>query len=90
MKHSSLFLACLLLAVSASAQNRTADPNPDFKVLVNTSNEPVADGFAGSGHLDDEFRIRIGRPVLRRRWDGQQQEERGNQSVLHRVMIKVR
>ena len=44
MKHRFLFLICLLLAVPASAQNRTADPNPDFKVRVNTSNEPIADG----------------------------------------------
>ena len=45
MKH--LFLTTLLvLAVcgSASAQNRTADPNPDFKVIVNTSREAIAPG----------------------------------------------
>ena len=45
MKH--LFLTTLLvLAVcgSAAAQNRTADPNPDFKVIVNTSREAIAPG----------------------------------------------
>ena len=44
MKHKPLFLICMLLAVTVSAQNRTADPNPDFKVRVNTSSEPIADG----------------------------------------------
>ena len=38
---TSLFLVA---AVTAAAQNRTADPNPDFKVRVNTALEPVADG----------------------------------------------
>ena len=45
MKHLSL-TTLLVLAVcgSASAQNRTADPNPDFKVIVNTSREAIAPG----------------------------------------------
>ena len=38
---TSLFL---VVAVTAAAQDRTADPNPDFKVRVNTALEPVGDG----------------------------------------------
>lgn len=45
MKHT-LLTTLLVLAVcgSAAAQNRTADPNPDFKVIVNTSREAIAPG----------------------------------------------
>ncbi|MBR5724595.1 MAG: alpha-L-fucosidase [Bacteroidales bacterium] len=44
MRHLSLLLAGLLLAVPAIAQNRTADPDPVFKVKVNTAREPIAAG----------------------------------------------
>ena len=44
MKHPELLLLGLLLAVPAIAQNRTADPNPDFKVRVNTTLEPIGAG----------------------------------------------
>ena len=39
-----LFLPGLLVAAAAWAQDRTGDPAPDFKVIVNTSREPVGEG----------------------------------------------
>ena len=44
MQHKLITSLFLLLAVSAAAQDRTAEPNPEFKVRVNTSLEPVGDG----------------------------------------------
>ncbi len=39
-----LLLGCFLLAGPLSAQDRTADPNPVFKVITDTSREPIAPG----------------------------------------------
>ena len=44
MRHRLITLLFLPLAVTAAAQDRTADPNPEFKVRVNTALEPVGDG----------------------------------------------
>ena len=45
MKHYILTtLLVLAVSISAAAQNRTADPNPDFKVRVDTSREAIAPG----------------------------------------------
>ena len=45
MKHKALLiLPCLLLTATAVAQRPTENPNPDFKVIVNTTREPVGDG----------------------------------------------
>ena len=44
MQHKLITSLFLLLAVTAAAQDRTADPNPEFKVRVNTTLEPVGDG----------------------------------------------
>ena len=44
MKYPLILSCFLLLAVPATAQDRTTDPNPDFKVIVNTAREPVGDG----------------------------------------------
>ena len=43
---NTILTTLLLLAVCipAAAQNRTADPNPDFKVTVDTSREAIAPG----------------------------------------------
>ena len=43
MKRLSIFFF-LLLAVTAAAQDRTADPNPTIQVRVNTALEPVGEG----------------------------------------------
>ena len=37
MQHKLITSLFLLLAVTAAAQDRTADPNPEFKVRVNTT-----------------------------------------------------
>ena len=45
MKHYILTtLLVLAVCIPAAAQNRTADPNPDFKVRVDTSREAIAPG----------------------------------------------
>ena len=45
MKHYILTtLLVLAVSIPAAAQNRTADPNPDFKVRVDTSREAIAPG----------------------------------------------
>ena len=45
MKHTILTsLLVLAVCIPAAAQNRTADPNPDFKVRVDTSRETIAPG----------------------------------------------
>lgn len=44
MNRITLLLTCLLMTLSVSAQNRTADPDSDFKVRVNTALEPVGSG----------------------------------------------
>ena len=44
MRHKLITSLFLLAAVTASAQDRTAEPNPEFKVRVNTALEPVGDG----------------------------------------------
>ena len=45
MKHTLLTtLLVLAVCIPAAAQNRTADPNPDFKVIVDTSREAIAPG----------------------------------------------
>ena len=44
MQHRLITSLFLLVAVTAAAQNRTADPDPEFKVRVNTALEPVGDG----------------------------------------------
>ena len=45
MKHTILTsLLVLSVCIPAAAQNRTADPNPDFKVRVDTSRETIAPG----------------------------------------------
>ena len=44
MQHRLITPLFLLLTVAAAAQNRTADPDPEFIVKVNTSLEPVGDG----------------------------------------------
>ena len=45
MKHKALLiLPCLLLTATTLAQRPTENPNPDFKVIVNTGREPVGDG----------------------------------------------
>ncbi|MBO4657421.1 MAG: alpha-L-fucosidase [Bacteroidales bacterium] len=45
MKHYILTtLLVLAVSIPAAAQNRTADPNPDFKVIVDTSREAIAPG----------------------------------------------
>ena len=45
MKHTILTsLLVLSVCIPAAAQNRTADPNPDFKVRVDTSREAIAPG----------------------------------------------
>ena len=45
MKHTILTtLLVLAVCIPAAAQNRTADPNPDFKVRVDTSREAIAPG----------------------------------------------
>lgn len=45
MKHYILTtLLVLVVCIPAAAQNRTADPNPDFKVRVDTSREAIAPG----------------------------------------------
>ena len=44
MQHKLITSLFLLLAVTAAAQDRTAEPNPEFKVRVNSALEPVGDG----------------------------------------------
>ncbi|MBR5736616.1 MAG: alpha-L-fucosidase [Bacteroidales bacterium] len=46
MKAYRIILSCLFLAtaMTVTAQNRTKDPNPEFKVIVNTASEPVGEG----------------------------------------------
>ena len=45
MKHKALlFLTCLLPAATALAQRPTENPNPNFKVIVDTAREPVGAG----------------------------------------------
>ena len=44
MKKLLLTLSMAVLAATAFAQSNTADPDPAFKVRVNTAKEPIAPG----------------------------------------------